>query len=85
PDIPKRYIQDLFRDGTLPDELGIALDPESTHVFLCGNPAMIGLADEVDGVEKFPEVVGVIELLTERGFVVDKRGQRGNIHFEEYW
>lgn len=85
PDIAKRYIQDLFRDGTLVEDLGISLDAETAHVFLCGNPAMIGLAEDVDGVEKFPEVVGVVELLTERGFVVDKRGQRGNIHFEEYW
>ncbi len=76
PDVPKRYIQDLVASG----ELG-ELDPASTHVFLCGNPAMIGLPE--DGV--FPSVTGVVELLTERGFVLDSRQQRGTIHFEEYW
>jgi ferredoxin--NADP+ reductase len=80
PDVPKRYIQDLIRD----DELG-PLDPASTHVFLCGNPAMIGLPEEVDGASVFPEVTGVVELLTDKGFTLDHRTQRGNVHFEEYW
>lgn len=83
-DVPKRYIQDLLRDGTF-DEMGITLDADSTHVFLCGNPAMIGLPEEVDGEERFPEVTGVVELLTERGFTLDRRTQRGNVHYEEYW
>lgn len=75
-DVPKRYIQDLVRDGSLGP-----LDPASTHVFLCGNPAMIGLPED-DG---FPVVTGVVELLTEKGFTLDSRQQRGSIHYEEYW
>jgi ferredoxin--NADP+ reductase len=43
---------------------------------------MIGIPDE-DGV--FPATVGVVELLVERGFTIDKRKQPGNIHYEEYW
>ena len=66
-------------------DFGVELDPERTHVFLCGNPAMIGLPEEVDGETRFPEVAGVVELLTARGFTLDHRKQRGNIHFEEYW
>ncbi len=55
-------------------------------MFLCGNPAMIGLPEEgPDGVVEFPPVTGVVELLTKRGFVLDRRTQRGTIHFEEYW
>ena len=27
----------------------------------------------------------MVELLTERGFTLDRRKQQGNIHFEEYW
>jgi hypothetical protein len=27
----------------------------------------------------------VVELLTKRGFKIDRRGDPGNIHFEEYW
>jgi ferredoxin--NADP+ reductase len=77
--IPKRYIQDVIRELDLPD--GVHLDPRSTHVYLCGNPAMIGLPE--DG--EFPKTVGVVEILTEMGFTLDRRGQRGNIHYEEYW
>lgn len=84
-DTPKRYIQDLISTGALETECGLALDPASTHVFLCGNPAMIGLPEEVDGETRYPEVVGVVQLLAERGFTLDHRKSRGNIHFEEYW
>ena len=85
-DVPKRYIQDLIRDDVFAEEFGITLDPATTHVFLCGNPAMIGLPeDDGDGNETFPETVGVVELLTERGFTLDRRRSPGNIHYEEYW
>jgi len=86
PDVPKRYIQDLIRDDVFTSELGLTLDPSSTHVFLCGNPSMIGLPEEGEGGEpEYPETVGVVQLLAERGFTLDQRKQRGNIHYEEYW
>ena len=92
PDVPKRYLQDLIVDGDLARAAGAPdgqLDPASTHVFLCGNPAMIGLPEEVDGPDgattRFPETTGVVELLVERGFTLDRRGDPGNIHYEEYW
>ena len=81
PAVPKRYIQDLIVDGEL-DALTGGLDPAFTQVYLCGNPAMIGLADG-DGI--FPEISGVVQLLSNRGFTVDKRSEPGNVHFEEYW
>ncbi len=84
-DVPKRYIQSLISDDVFPTELGIELDPETTHVFMCGNPSMIGLPEEVDGEEHFPETVGVVQLLTERGFTLDRRRSPGNMHYEEYW
>ena len=84
-DVPKRYIQDLITEDVFGNELGITLDPKTSHVFLCGNPAMIGLPEEVDGVSTFPETVGVVQLLTERGFTLDLRKEPGNIHYEEYW
>ncbi len=84
-DVPKRYIQDLITEDVFGQELGIELDPGSTHVFLCGNPAMIGLPEEVDGEERFPDTVGVVQLLTERGFTLDRRRSPGNVHYEEYW
>ncbi|MEI2637835.1 MAG: ferredoxin--NADP reductase [Microthrixaceae bacterium] len=85
PDVPKRYIQNLISDGVIEGELGLTLDPENTHVFLCGNPSMIGLPEDVDGETVFPETTGVVELLSARGFTLDHRKQRGNIHYEEYW
>ena len=78
-------VDSLITDDVFGTEHGIALDPATTHVFLCGNPAMIGLPEEVDGAVTYPETTGVVELLAARGFTLDHRNQRGNIHFEEYW
>ena len=85
PGIPKRYLQDLVRDDDFSRELGVTLSPENTHFFLCGNPAMIGSPEEVDGDTVFPEPVGVVELLMAEGFTLDRRNAPGNIHYEEYW
>ena len=82
-DFPKTYLQDVIRDDGFAAKFGVALDPDNTDVFLCGNPAMIGLP-EGDPPE-WPEVTGVVELLTERGFKLDRRNDPGNVHFEEYW
>ena len=47
---------------------------------------MIGLPQQTeDGSIQFPEQVGVSQLLDERGFTIDRRKQRGNVHYEEYW
>lgn len=83
PDFPKTYLQDVIRNDMLASHCGIELDPATTDVFLCGNPAMIGLPE--GDPEEWPEPTGVVELLTERGFKLDRRGDPGNIHFEEYW
>jgi len=87
PGIPKRYIQDLIVDNVFEKEHGVVLDPATTHVFLCGNPAMIGLPkeDEQTGALTYPKPTGVVEILSERGFTLDHRNKRGNLHFEEYW
>lgn len=87
PDVPKRYIQSLVETDVFAEELGVTIDPETTHVFLCGNPAMIGLPEEEgeDGSAVYPETTGVVELLTKRGFTLDRRKAPGNIHYEEYW
>lgn len=85
--IPKRYIQDLLKIGVIEDEFGVEIDPSNTHVFLCGNPSMIGKPEEQEGVLIFPETStpGAIELLLERGFKIDSRKNPGTIHVEEYW
>jgi len=83
-DVPKRYIQDLLVSDDL-TRFGVSLNPDTTHVYLCGNPAMIGLPEEGEDGLEFPETLGVVQILTERGFVLNRRGQQGNIHYEEYW
>jgi ferredoxin--NADP+ reductase len=85
----KVYIQHLITSGELERQLGKPIDPANTHVYLCGNPKMIGLPekDRETGEERFPQPPGVVELLTRRGFQLDRPAQklRGNIHYEEYW
>jgi ferredoxin--NADP+ reductase len=81
----KKYIQDLISTG----ELDAVLDPKNAHVYLCGNPKMIGVPvkDKETGARVFPQPPGVIELLEARGFAADNATVKfkGNIHFEEYW
>lgn len=85
----KVYIQDVISGGELEEQLGDALDPARTHVFLCGNPKMIGVPhrDKETGAVTYPQPPGVIELLERRGFKADVSAAKfkGNIHFEEYW
>lgn len=81
----KVYVQDLIINGDLEDALGTKLDPDRTHVFLCGNPAMIGLPDWNGDEPTWPEPTGVAEILADRGFTLDRRGVDGNVHYEEYW
>ncbi|HZT80023.1 MAG TPA: ferredoxin--NADP reductase [Gemmataceae bacterium] len=85
----KVYIQDLITSGQLEERLGQALDPARTHVFLCGNPKMIGVPvkDPQTGQRTYPQPVGVIEVLERRGFQADQPNVKlkGNVHFEEYW
>jgi ferredoxin--NADP+ reductase len=83
----KVYIQDLISSGELESRLGQTLDPDHTHVFLCGNPKMIGVKvlDRTTNGLVYPKPLGVIELLEKRGFQADQAKTKGNIHFEEYW
>lgn len=85
----KVYIQDLIASGQLEDRLGEKLNPAKTHVFLCGNPKMIGVPtkNKETGEREYPQPLGVIELLEKRGFQTDNATakQKGNVHFEEYW
>jgi ferredoxin--NADP+ reductase len=85
----KVYIQDSILSGELEDRLGAPLDPAKTHVFLCGNPKMIGVPqrNRETGAVTYPQPPGVIEILEGRGFKADISATKfkGNIHFEEYW
>ena len=59
----------LLLDGALQARAGIALDVDSTHVMLCGNPDM---------------VEDTKETLKRLGLVMNRRGE-GNIAVENYW
>ena len=59
----------LLLDGALQARAGIALDVDSTHVMLCGNPDM---------------VEDTKEMLKSLGLVMNRRGE-GNIAVENYW
>jgi ferredoxin--NADP+ reductase len=85
----KVYIQDLITSGQLEERLGDLLDSARTHVFLCGNPKMIGVptVDRASGTVTYPQPPGVVEILTARQFHIDQPSVKlkGTIHFEEYW
>lgn len=82
----KVYIQDYIVSGQLEEALGAPLDPDTTHVFLCGNPAMIGIPKwDDDDQPHFPDELGVCQILHERGFTIDHHKVKGNVHYEEYW
>lgn len=85
PDVEKLYIQDVIERDLIAERFGVQLDPERTHVFLCGNPAMIGLPRWEGDTPIWPEMKGVCQLLTERGFQLDRQDAVGNIHTEKYW
>jgi len=85
----KCYIQDLLKNGELERGIGRPLDPNRTHLYLCGNPQMIGVpvVDRTTKVKTYPTPAGMIQLLEDRGFTADNRAAKvhGNVHFEEYW
>ena len=83
--VDKRYVQDVLTDGTVADLMGGSFGPEDTHVYACGNPAMIGLPEYTDDLPIYPSAVGICQILSDAGFVLDRRGLVGNIHYEEYW
>ena len=59
----------LLLEGTLQERAGVALDIDTTHVMLCGNPDMVNDTKEA---------------LKSLGLVMNRRGE-GNIAVENYW
>jgi ferredoxin--NADP+ reductase len=64
------YLQDLWRSGALSEAWGFAPTPETTDVFICGNPAMVD---------------AMVAILAAEGYVEHSRRQPGQIHVERYW
>ncbi len=81
--VGKQYMQQYFASGELAKVADDPLDPKSTHVFLCGNPSMIGYV--APGTQP-PRDPGMLQILTAAGFT-DEHGCHGPgcIRFEKYW
>ncbi|QDS91325.1 Ferredoxin--NADP reductase [Roseimaritima multifibrata] len=81
--VGKQYIQDLYQSGELATICQTELTPATTHVFLCGNPAMIGYTPPGAPPLKAP---GMLQILQDAGFVHnDEPAGVGHIRFEKYW
>lgn len=63
------WVQNLWRQGVVDEAWGFRPTPANTHVFLCGNPAMI---EEM------------IELLCKEGFREHSHREPGEIHTERF-
>ncbi|MDH3718878.1 MAG: ferredoxin--NADP reductase, partial [Planctomycetota bacterium] len=84
--IGERHTQDYFRSGDFQAESGLSLDPARTKVFLCGNPLMIGVPHHThDPAQRYPQPTGMVEVLEQMGFAVDRPHEPDNIYFEKYW
>jgi ferredoxin/flavodoxin---NADP+ reductase len=81
--VGKQYIQQYFTSGELSRATNDPLDPRSTHVYLCGNPAMIGYVPPGAEPQSQP---GMLQLLLQAGFTDnhDHHGP-GCVRFEKYW
>jgi ferredoxin--NADP+ reductase len=83
--VGKCYLQDYFASGRLEESCALTLDPARTHVFLCGNPTMIGAPQHAHALRFYPRPTGMVEILEARGFRLDEPHHAGNIHLEKYW
>ncbi len=63
-------VQSMLSDGTIEAALGEALSPDTTHVFISGNPEM------VEDLQR---------MLVERGYSVHSPRSPGPLHVERYW
>ena len=82
----KVYVQDYLASGAFEENIGRKMDAQDTHLFLCGNPAMIGIPKIRGGEKIWPEgPPGVIQIMESRGFTMDYGRTKGNIHYEKYW
>jgi ferredoxin--NADP+ reductase len=82
--VGKQYFQDFVQSGRLESETQVLLNPQRVHVFLCGNPEMIGLNHHGES-PLTPAPGSMLEVLVRRGFVPDQPHYPGNLHFERYW
>jgi ferredoxin--NADP+ reductase len=85
--VGKQYLQQYLESGQLERDAGCRLAPGDTHVFLCGNPAMIGARRIVKTAKPSDDEThdGMLRALRNRGFRIDDADRAANVHFEQYW
>lgn len=64
------YCQDIWKNRVIDRLWGIRPAPDNTHIFLCGNPAMIE---------------DMLSLLANEGFRKHTRRLPGEVYMEKYW
>jgi ferredoxin--NADP+ reductase len=67
---PAGYVQDLWQGDHLEHTWGSRPQPDSTRIFLCGNPAMIE---------------DMVAILAEEGYREHSRKEPGHVFVERYW
>lgn len=65
--------------------LGFRLSPEDSHVFLCGDPVMIGAPKKLGAWQYEAPPTALMKALTEQGFSMATRFKGGGIDHEAYW
>ncbi len=64
------YLQDIWKSGAADADWDSPATPETTHIFLCGNPAM---------------VEAMVSILAGDGYKEQKKSGSGQVHLERYW
>jgi ferredoxin--NADP+ reductase len=78
-------LQELVQTGSLERESGVLLDPSRSHVFLCGNPDMIGARHRASAEATRWMPGSMLDILARRGLRPDSPHGHGRVHFERYW
>lgn len=65
--------------------IGFTLRPDQTHVFLCGDPLMVGAPKKLGAWQyEFPEN-GLLRILNQSKFELRTKFKEGNVEYETYW
>lgn len=92
--VGKQYVQRFIEPEQWKKNVGWEIQPHRTHAFLCGNPVMVGTAKTEKAASQNSAIISppadrplpsMIDILTQRGFVLDGHGVPGNLHAERYW
>jgi ferredoxin--NADP+ reductase len=67
------------------NNIGFNLNCKSSHIFLSGDPAMIGAPKKKGRWEYEHSKGGVVPIITANGFEVSTRFKPGNVEYECYW